>query len=52
LKTSLTWERKQSAKFRKCRVAHRINSKRNTPRHTVIHMTEMKDKKRILKAAR
>ena len=29
-----------------------MNSKRNTPRHTIIKMTKTKDKERILKAVR
>ena len=32
---SLTWERKQSYKSRKCRVPGRIKLKRNMPRHRV-----------------
>ena len=34
------------------RVSNQMNPKRNTPRHTVIKMTKIKDKKRILKATR
>ena len=34
------------------RIPNRINPKRNTPRHTVITMAKIKDKERILKAAR
>ena len=34
------------------RVLYRINPKRNTPRHIVIKMMKIKDKERILKAAR
>ena len=34
------------------RVARRINPKRTIPRHTVIKMAKIKDKERILKAAR
>ena len=30
---------------RKCRVPYRINSKRDTPRYTVIKMTKIKNKK-------
>ena len=37
---------------RKCRVAHRINPKRNTLKHIVIKMTKIKEKERILKATR
>ena len=33
-------------------VPYRINPKRNTPRHIVIQMIKIKDKKRILKATR
>ena len=34
------------------RVPNKIDSKRPTPRHTIIKMTKIKDKERILKAAR
>ena len=34
------------------RVPHRINPRRNTSRHILIKLTEIKDKERILKAAR
>ena len=34
------------------RVPGRINPRRNTPRHIVIKRTQIKDKERILKAAR
>ena len=34
------------------RVPYRINPRRNTPRHTLIKLTKMKHKERILKAAR
>ena len=34
------------------RVPGRINSRRNTPRHTVIKLTKIKDKDKILKATR
>ena len=34
------------------RVTYRIKPKRNTPQHTVIKMTKIKDKERILKATR
>ena len=34
------------------RVPYKMNPKRNTPRYTVINMTKIKDKERILKAAR
>ena len=34
------------------RVPGRINLKRNTPRHTVIKLTEIKDSDKILKARR
>ena len=34
------------------RVPYRLNPKRNTPRHIIIKMTKIKDKERILKAAR
>ena len=33
------------------RVPYRINPRRNTPRHTLIKLTKIKDKKKILKAA-
>ena len=34
------------------RVPYKINPKRNTPRHILIKVTKMKDKDKILKAAR
>ena len=34
------------------RVPGRINPRRNTPRHTIIKMTETKDRDDILKATR
>ena len=34
------------------RAPHRLNSRRNTLRHTLIKLTEIKHKERILKAAR
>ena len=34
------------------RVPHRINPRRNTPRHILIKLTKSKHKERILKAAR
>ena len=34
------------------RVPYRINPRRNTPRHTVIKLVKIKDKERLLKAAR
>ena len=34
------------------RVPQRINPRENTPRHTLIKLTKIKDKKKILKAAR
>lgn len=34
------------------RVPSRINQRRNTPRHTVIKWTKIKDKDKILKATR
>ena len=34
------------------RVPHRINPRRNTPRHILIKLTKTKNKERILKAAR
>ena len=52
LKTSLTWERKQSQVQEAYRVPYRTNPKRNISRDTVNKMTKNKDKERILKAAR
>ena len=37
---------------RKRRVPYRINPRRNTPRHIVIKLTKIKDKEKLLKAAR
>ena len=34
------------------RIPYRVNPRRNTPRHTLIKLTETKHKERILKAAR
>ena len=34
------------------RVLGRINPRRNTPRHTVIKLTKIKDRDKILKATR
>ena len=34
------------------KVPYRINPKRNIPRHTLVKLTEIKHKERILKAAR
>ena len=34
------------------RVPYRINPRRNTPRHTVIKLTKIKDKEKLLKAAK
>ena len=50
-KTSLIWRRKQTHKSRKHRVPNKLNPKRTTPRH-IIKMPKVKDKQRILKAAR
>ena len=33
-------------------VLYKINTRRNTPRHTLIKLTKIKDKEKILKAAR
>ena len=45
--TSLTWEREQSPKSKKCRVPYRINPRRNTLRHILIRLTKIKDKEKI-----
>lgn len=34
------------------RIPYKINPKRSTPRHTLIKLTKIKDKEKILKAAR
>ena len=34
------------------RVSYRINPRRNTPRHIVIKLAKIKDKEKLLKAAR
>ena len=34
------------------RVSSKMDAKRSTPRHTVIKMSKVKDKERLLKAAR
>ena len=52
-KTSLTWERKESNQGQEAqRVPHRINPKRNTPRHILIKLSKTKYKEKILKAAK
>ena len=51
LKISPTWKRKQSGP-RAQTVPHRINPRRNIPRHILIKVTKSKHKERILKAAR
>ena len=33
------------------RVSNKLDAKRNTPRHTIIKMSKVKDKERILKVA-
>ena len=43
---------KQTHKSRKHRVPNKMNPKRPTPRHIMIKMPKVKDKERILKAAR
>ena len=53
LKTSPTWKSKYSTQSkRQKRVPYRINLRRNTPRHILIKLTQIKHKERILKAAR
>ena len=41
-----------SKKSRKHRVSKKLDPKRNTPRHIIIKLPKIKDKERILKAAR
>ena len=43
---------KKINKSRKHRVPNKLNPKRPTPRHITIKMQKVKDKERILKAAR
>ena len=38
--------------IQEAQVPHKINPKRNTPRHVLIKLTKIKDKEKILKAAR
>ena len=38
--------RKQSPKSRKCRVPSKINPRKNMPRHIVIKLTKIKEKKK------
>ena len=52
MKISLTQERKQSPKSKKCRVTYRINPRGNTPRYIIIQLTKIKYKEKILKATR
>ena len=52
MKTSLTWEMKQSIKSRKHRVPGRINPMRNIPRYIAIKITKIKDKEKNIKRTR
>ena len=52
LKISPTWKRKQSIKSKRHKESHRINPRRNMPRHILIKLTKTKHKERILNAAR
>ena len=49
---SLTWERKHLLKSRKQQVPCKINPRRNALREILIKLTKIKDKEKILKAAR
>ena len=51
LKTSTTWERKQSGS-KKSTVPYRLSPRRNTSRHLLIKLTNSKDKERMLKISR
>ena len=44
-------ERKNTSRCRKHRVPDKMDTNRSTPRHTVIKMSKLKDKKRVLKVA-
>ena len=46
------WWRKWTCKSRNLRVPKKLNPRRNTPRHIIIRLPKVKDKERILKAAR
>ena len=47
------WQRKQtSRKSKKLRVPKKLDPRKHTPRHIIITLPKMKDKERILKAAR
>ena len=51
--TSPVWQREQTfRKSRKLRESKKLDPRRNTPRHIIITLPKMKDKDRILKAAR
>ena len=52
METSQIQERKQPPKSRKCRVPYSRNPRSNTPRHMLIKQTKIKDKDKLLKAAR
>ena len=53
LKISPTWKGNRQSSAKRCRgVPRRISPRRNTPRHTLIKLTKIKYKERILKAAR
>ena len=43
MKTSLSWERKQSTKSKKHRIPFRIDPQRNRPRHIAIKITKIKE---------
>ena len=47
-----TWKGRWTARPRKHRESNKMKTKRSTPRHIVIKMTKIKDKKKILKVAR
>ena len=56
MKTSLIWQRQypsgKSWKSRKLRVPKKWDPRRNTPRHIITTLPKIKEKERILKAAR
>ena len=52
LKISRNRRRKQISRERKYRVPKKMNTKRPTPRCSITEMAKVKDKEKILKAAR
>ena len=52
VKNFLNMEKQIATQVHKCRVPYRINPRSNMPRHRVIKLAKIKDKEKLLKAAR